>query len=85
MLFRSIAWSAYSPDVATSTGQMAPTCSNGGVQPVRVEPLGSISSQPSVEGPVLFVFEVRDSQLIVVVVALGKRERNAVYKAADKR
>ncbi|MBD5802260.1 mRNA interferase RelE [Azoarcus sp. Aa7] len=32
------------------------------------------------------VYEVRDSQLIVVVVAVGKRERNAVfYKAADKR
>lgn len=31
------------------------------------------------------VYEVRDSQLIVVVVAVGKRERNAVYIAADKR
>lgn len=31
------------------------------------------------------VYEVRDSQLIVVVVAVGKRERNAVYKAAAKR
>lgn len=31
------------------------------------------------------VYEVRDSQLIVVVVAVGKRERNAVYKAAEKR
>ena len=31
------------------------------------------------------VYEVRDSQLIVVVVAVGKRERNVVYKAADKR
>ncbi len=31
------------------------------------------------------VYEVRDSQLIVVVVAVGKRERHAVYKAAAKR
>lgn len=31
------------------------------------------------------VYEVRDSQLIVVVVAIGKRERNAVYITADKR
>jgi mRNA interferase RelE/StbE len=31
------------------------------------------------------VYEVRDSQLIVVVVAVGKRERNAVYIAAANR
>lgn len=31
------------------------------------------------------VYEVRDEQLIVVVVAVGKRERNAVYKAAAAR
>lgn len=31
------------------------------------------------------VYEVRDSELIVVVVAIGKRERNAVYKTAVKR
>lgn len=31
------------------------------------------------------VYEVRDSQLIVVVVAVGKREGNAVYKAAKGR
>ena len=31
------------------------------------------------------VYEVRDRQLIVVVIAVGKRERNAVYKAADGR
>ena len=31
------------------------------------------------------VYEVRDHQLIVVVVAIGKRERNAVYKAAARR
>lgn len=30
------------------------------------------------------VYEVRDGEL-VVVVAIGKRERNAVYKAAAKR
>lgn len=31
------------------------------------------------------VYEVRDGVLMVVVVAVGKRERNAVYKAAAKR
>lgn len=31
------------------------------------------------------VYEVRDEQLLVVVIAVGKRERKAVYKAADKR
>ena len=31
------------------------------------------------------VYEVRDGELIVVVIAIGKRERNAVYKAAAKR
>lgn len=31
------------------------------------------------------VYEVRDSELLVIVVAVGKRERNAVYKAAIKR
>lgn len=31
------------------------------------------------------VYEVRDSELVVVVVAVGKRERNAVYAAAAKR
>jgi mRNA interferase RelE/StbE len=31
------------------------------------------------------VYEVRDQQLIVLVVAVGKRERNEVYKVADKR
>jgi mRNA interferase RelE/StbE len=31
------------------------------------------------------VYEVRDRQLIVVVVAIGKRERNAVYKVAASR
>ncbi len=31
------------------------------------------------------VYEVRDKELIVVVVAVGKRERNAVYKAAARR
>lgn len=31
------------------------------------------------------VYEVRDKQLIVVVVAIGRRDRNAVYKAAEKR
>jgi len=31
------------------------------------------------------VYEVRDQELLVVVVAVGKRERNEVYKAADRR
>jgi mRNA interferase RelE/StbE len=31
------------------------------------------------------VYEVRDNALIVVVVAIGRRERNAVYKAAARR
>ena len=31
------------------------------------------------------VYEVRDSEVIVVVVAVGKRARNAVYQAAAKR
>ncbi len=31
------------------------------------------------------VYEVRDRALIVVVVAVGKRDRNAVYLAAAKR
>ena len=31
------------------------------------------------------VYEVRDGALVVVVVAVGKRERNAVYKAAATR
>ena len=31
------------------------------------------------------VYEVRERELVVVVVAVGKRERNAVYKAAARR
>jgi len=31
------------------------------------------------------VYEVRDQALIILVVAIGKRERNAVYKSAAKR
>ena len=31
------------------------------------------------------VYEVRDHELVVIVVAVGKRERNAVYNAAEKR
>jgi mRNA interferase RelE/StbE len=31
------------------------------------------------------VYEVRDAELIVSVVAVGKRERNSVYKTAVKR
>ncbi len=31
------------------------------------------------------VYEVRDRELIILVVSIGKRERNAVYKMAAKR
>lgn len=31
------------------------------------------------------VYEVIDNEMVVLVVAVGKRERNAVYKAAAKR
>jgi mRNA interferase RelE/StbE len=31
------------------------------------------------------IYQVEDLQLLVLVVAVGKRERNAVYKAAAKR
>ena len=31
------------------------------------------------------VYEVRDLELLVLVVAVGKRERNEVYKAAERR
>ena len=31
------------------------------------------------------VYEVRDHELLVLVVAVGKRERNAVYRQADQR
>ena len=31
------------------------------------------------------VYEVVDAQLIITVVAVGKRERNAIYKAAAAR
>lgn len=31
------------------------------------------------------VYEIRDAEIVIVVVAVGKRERNAVYKAAARR
>jgi mRNA interferase RelE/StbE len=31
------------------------------------------------------VYEVREQELVVLIVAIGKRERNAVYKMAAKR
>ena len=31
------------------------------------------------------IYEVLDNEIVVVVVAIGKRERNRVYKAAAKR
>lgn len=31
------------------------------------------------------VYEVHDERVIVIVVAIGKRERDAVYKTAEKR
>lgn len=31
------------------------------------------------------VYEVRDQELVVLVIAIGKRDRNAVYNAAEQR
>ena len=31
------------------------------------------------------VYQVRDNELVVSIVSVGKRDRNAVYKAATKR
>lgn len=31
------------------------------------------------------VYQVRDKEVVVSVIAVGKRERNAIYKAAVKR
>ena len=31
------------------------------------------------------VYEVRDQEVVIIVIAVGKRERHAVYKAAMKR
>jgi mRNA interferase RelE/StbE len=31
------------------------------------------------------VYEVKDAEILIVVVAVGQRERNAVYKKADTR
>lgn len=31
------------------------------------------------------VYEVRDQELVVLVIAVGKRERNDVYRKADRR
>jgi mRNA interferase RelE/StbE len=31
------------------------------------------------------VYQVKDRELLVLVVAVGKRERNEVYRAADRR
>lgn len=31
------------------------------------------------------VYEVRDAEVVVTVIAVGKRERNAVYEVAAKR
>ena len=31
------------------------------------------------------VYEVREKEVLVLVVAVGKRERNEVYKAAERR
>ena len=31
------------------------------------------------------VYQVRDNELVVAVIAVGKREKNAVYKKAAKR
>lgn len=31
------------------------------------------------------VYEVREAELVVLVIAIGKRDRNAVYKVASRR
>jgi mRNA interferase RelE/StbE len=31
------------------------------------------------------VYEVRESEVVVIVVAVGRRDRNAVYRKADSR
>lgn len=31
------------------------------------------------------VYEVRDADIVVLVIAIGKRERSEVYKSADRR
>jgi len=31
------------------------------------------------------VYEVRDNELIIIVIAVGRREKNAVYKNASQR
>lgn len=31
------------------------------------------------------VYEVRDQELVVLVIAMGKRDRDAVYNAAEQR
>lgn len=31
------------------------------------------------------VYEVRDQEILILVIAVGRRDRSAVYKAADKR
>ncbi len=40
---------------------------------------------PITKKVVRLVYEVQDHELLVLVVAVGKRERNAVYRQADKR
>lgn len=31
------------------------------------------------------VYEVRDTDILVIVIAIGKRDKDAVYRAAEKR
>lgn len=31
------------------------------------------------------VYQVRDHELVIIVISVGKRDRNTVYKAAQKR
>lgn len=31
------------------------------------------------------VYEVRDTEIVIVVIAIGRRDRNEVYKAAERR
>ncbi|CAK6701891.1 hypothetical protein IFHNHDMJ_03260 [Synechococcus sp. CBW1107] len=46
------------------------------------------SDESGADGPRIFFrspYEVRDHEVLVLVVAVGKRERNAVYRQADQR
>jgi mRNA-degrading endonuclease RelE of RelBE toxin-antitoxin system len=49
--------------------------------PARQQPKTSATTSKDLR----LIYEVRDHELLVLVVAVGKRERNAVYRQADQR